>query len=122
VILSARKEAVYFRELAGKATDSPVLRDSYLGLALQYERLAQFLESANPPALNQASPTVANARPVGAKGDDFHEDHGISARCYPRCHVKRQGTGTPHRHPIGTPFRRWFRLVPVANRRGPRGA
>ena len=36
--------------------------------------------------------------------------------------VKRQGTGTPHRHPIGTPFRRWFRLVPVANRRGPRGA
>jgi hypothetical protein len=88
VILSARKEAVYFRELAGKATDSPALRDSYLGLALQYERLAQFLESANPPALNQASPTVANARPVGAKGDDFHEDHGISARCYPRCHAK----------------------------------
>jgi hypothetical protein len=36
--------------------------------------------------------------------------------------VKRQGTGTPHRHPIGTPLGHWFRLVPVANGRDPRGA
>jgi hypothetical protein len=41
-----REEAAHFREMAAAATDSAQLRDSYLGLALQYERLASFLEKA----------------------------------------------------------------------------
>ncbi len=36
--------------------------------------------------------------------------------------VKSLSTATPFSHPIETPDRRWFRLVPVANRRDPRGA
>src|SRR5204863_2370792 len=36
--------------------------------------------------------------------------------------VKRQAIGTPDRHGIGTPHRRWDRLVPVANRRAPRAS
>ena len=32
---------------AEKATDSPALRDSYLALAIQYERLAVMLEEAS---------------------------------------------------------------------------
>jgi hypothetical protein len=39
---------------AEKATDSPALRDSYLALALQYERLAVILE-AEPPEQPGAS-------------------------------------------------------------------
>jgi hypothetical protein len=38
------EEAAHFRELAAAATDSRELRDSDLGLALQYERLAGILE------------------------------------------------------------------------------
>jgi hypothetical protein len=41
-----REEAAHFREMAAAATDSAELRDSYLGLARQYERLASFLEKA----------------------------------------------------------------------------
>jgi hypothetical protein len=41
-----REEAAHFREMAAAATDRAELRDSYLGLALQYERLARFLEKA----------------------------------------------------------------------------
>jgi hypothetical protein len=39
-----REGAAYFLELAKAATDSPELRDSYLALVLQYERLARILE------------------------------------------------------------------------------
>jgi hypothetical protein len=38
-----RKEAARFRELAAAATDSRELRDSYLALSIEYERLAQLL-------------------------------------------------------------------------------
>ena len=38
-----RGEAARYREKAA-TTDNPKLRDSYLGLALQYERLAQVLD------------------------------------------------------------------------------
>src|ERR1700736_4133794 len=57
--------------------------------------------------------------PVPGQGAYAHA--GVYDRAGPSS-VKRQGTGPPHRHPIGTPFRRWFRLVPVEKRRGPRGA
>jgi len=36
--------------------------------------------------------------------------------------VKSRPTATPFSRPIAPPHRRWFRLVPVANRRDPRGA
>ena len=39
-----RREAARFRELAAAATDGTPLRDSYLGLSIKYERLAQILD------------------------------------------------------------------------------
>ena len=45
-----RAQASLFRELAAAASDSAQLRDSYLGLALQYERVARILEVRAPPA------------------------------------------------------------------------
>ena len=45
-----RAQAALFRELAAAASDSAQLRDSYLGLALQYERVAGILEVRAPPA------------------------------------------------------------------------
>ena len=39
-----REEAAHFREMANAAIDSAELRDSYLALAVQYERLAEVLE------------------------------------------------------------------------------
>jgi hypothetical protein len=42
-----RQEAARFRQMAAAAaTDSNELRDSYLALSLEYERLAQILEKA----------------------------------------------------------------------------
>jgi hypothetical protein len=41
-----REQAAYFRELAATITDSRQLRDSYLALSLEYERLAQILEKS----------------------------------------------------------------------------
>jgi hypothetical protein len=46
----------------------------------------------------------------------------IKARYHWDISVKQHGNGTPDKHPIGTPFGCWFRLVPVANGRAPRGA
>ena len=43
-------QASLFRELAAAASDSAQLRESYLGLALQYERVARILEVRAPPA------------------------------------------------------------------------
>ena len=46
-----REEAAQLRGRASAATDSARLRDSYLALAIQYERLANVLEQASlPPA------------------------------------------------------------------------
>src|SRR5438128_2636072 len=45
-----RAQASLFRELAAAASDSAQLRESYLGLALQYERVAGILEVRAPPA------------------------------------------------------------------------
>jgi hypothetical protein len=43
-----REQAARFRELASAASDSTELRDSYLALSLQYERLAVVLEKSAP--------------------------------------------------------------------------
>jgi hypothetical protein len=40
-----REDAAHFREMAAATTDRK-LRDSYLGLALQFERLAQVLDKS----------------------------------------------------------------------------
>jgi len=42
-----REEAAHFLELAKEIGDSQELRDSYLALALQYERLARLLEKGD---------------------------------------------------------------------------
>jgi hypothetical protein len=42
-----REEAAHFLELAQATTDSCELRDSYLALAPQYERLARILEESD---------------------------------------------------------------------------
>jgi hypothetical protein len=41
-----REEAARLRNKAAAANDSPELGDSYLALAIEYERLAQILEQA----------------------------------------------------------------------------
>jgi hypothetical protein len=43
-----REEAAHVRKMAAISTDSSELRDSYLALAIEYERLAQVLEKAAP--------------------------------------------------------------------------
>jgi hypothetical protein len=54
-----RAEAAHFLELAAAADDAR-LRDSYLGLCIQYERLADVLECSSPrntaAALNEPQP------------------------------------------------------------------
>jgi hypothetical protein len=52
-----REEAARFLKLAEAATDSRELRDSYLALSIEYERLAQILEKS------EAAPGI---EPVGA--------------------------------------------------------
>jgi hypothetical protein len=52
-----REQAAHFRELAATITDSRELRDSYLALSIEYERLAQILEK---------SEAVPGIEPVGA--------------------------------------------------------
>jgi hypothetical protein len=45
--LRYREQAAHFLELAKGISDSPELRDSYLALALQYERIAHILDAAS---------------------------------------------------------------------------
>jgi len=52
-----REEAARFLELAQAAIDSPKLRDSYLALALQYERLARILEESDPRSASENGAT-----------------------------------------------------------------
>jgi hypothetical protein len=42
-----RLEAAQFREMAAAVGNTPALRDSYLALSIQYERLAQILEKSD---------------------------------------------------------------------------
>ena len=48
-----REQAEHFRELAATITDSRELRDSYLALSLEYERLAQILEKSAASAVGE---------------------------------------------------------------------
>ena len=50
-----REQAAHFRELAVTITDSRELRDSYLALSLEYERLAQILEKSAAATLVKRS-------------------------------------------------------------------
>jgi hypothetical protein len=60
-----REEAALFRELAAAAVDSAELRDSYLGLALQYERVAQLLEQSAAAVAGKPDSTDAYTGPGG---------------------------------------------------------
>jgi DICT domain-containing protein len=51
-----RQEAARFRQKAATANDSPLLRNSYVGLALEYERLAAVLERRTPAAKPERFP------------------------------------------------------------------
>jgi hypothetical protein len=56
--LRYREDAAHFLELAAAATDSRLLRDSYLALAIEFERLADILEKGAEAARER----VGNAR------------------------------------------------------------
>ena len=43
-----REDAAHYRRRADE-TEDPQLRDAYLGLAMEHERLADVLEGKNPP-------------------------------------------------------------------------
>jgi hypothetical protein len=43
-----REDAAHYRRRAA-ATDDPQLRGAYVGLAMEYERLADLLEGKSPP-------------------------------------------------------------------------
>jgi hypothetical protein len=53
-----RQEAAHFRRMAAASTDNARLRDSYLGLSIQYERLADVLKGI-------PSESKENGRPAG---------------------------------------------------------
>src|ERR1043166_7046846 len=57
-----REEAARFRELAAAADDSRELRDSYLALSIQFERLAQLLERGNALRADKTEPPKASKR------------------------------------------------------------
>lgn len=72
-----REEAAHFREQAAAATDSRLLRDSYLALAIEFERLADVLEQVlkrrgSAQVMRMTSPiprpttTIPRKRPPGA--------------------------------------------------------
>ena len=61
-----REEAAHFLELARKVGDSRELRDSYLALALQYERLARILEERDNPGAPVSAAAAAAARDGGS--------------------------------------------------------
>jgi len=42
-----REQAAHYRDCAAAVTDNHRLRDSYLGLALQHDRLARVLENSD---------------------------------------------------------------------------
>jgi hypothetical protein len=57
-----REEAARFRELAAAADDSRELRDSYLALSIQFERLAQLLDRGNALRADKTEPPKASKR------------------------------------------------------------
>jgi hypothetical protein len=56
-----REDAAHFRQLAAAITDSAELRDSYLALSIEYERLAQILDQSAPASATPESPDVTAA-------------------------------------------------------------
>lgn len=50
-----REEAKRLRQRAGAITNDNQLRDSYLGLAREYDRLADVLEGRSPPTPSNPS-------------------------------------------------------------------
>jgi hypothetical protein len=66
-----REQAAHFRELAAAITDGRELRDSYLALSLQYERLARILEKTAAPTVGETQqPSVysGNGRQARSRG------------------------------------------------------
>ena len=60
-----RREDDDFRKKAEAAADNRELRDSYLALAIEYERLADILEKAAPkrdPSVGQTKPKARSRR------------------------------------------------------------
>lgn len=57
-----REEAARFRELATASDDSRELRDSYLALSIQFERLAQLLDRSRTLSAGKTEPPKASKR------------------------------------------------------------
>jgi hypothetical protein len=57
-----RDEAARFRELATASEDSRELRDSYLALSIQFERLAQLLDRGHALSGVKTEPPKASKR------------------------------------------------------------
>ena len=62
-----REEAAHLLELARAVTDSQELRDSYLALALQYERLARILEEGDRSVAQTSGVSPTAARGGGSR-------------------------------------------------------
>ena len=73
-----RKQAARFLRMADSSSDSPPLRDSYLALAIGYERLADILGKFAPSTPRLAATKTDLSGITAYFGSRFgsHEEHG----------------------------------------------
>src|ERR1700730_13307310 len=101
-----REQAAHFRELAAATTDSRALRDHYVSLSLEYERLARILEKTAAPTVGETQqPSVYSgngrqARSRGAHIEPEPQRKGVTTR---RC--GSTGGSAPTPRPTGSPHR-----------------
>jgi len=74
-----REAAARFRQRASAVTDDPQLRDSYLGVAIQYDRLADLLEGKQRPSFPAPIPTGSDAELVEQVAADYVRQQGPGA-------------------------------------------
>src|SRR6266436_295807 len=118
---SEDQPATYYREAAARARSlqgdatTPRVKQYLDKMIAHCERLVGKVEPGEPSAADRR---YAGRSRMSGNHIAFNRDLSNS----PRRGVKRHAIGTPDRHAKGTPDGHRDRLVPVANRRAPRGS
>jgi len=73
------ESAASFRQRASAVTDDPQLRDSYLSVAIQYDRLADLLEGKHRPSFLAPIPSGSDAEVVEQSAADYVRQQGPGA-------------------------------------------
>ena len=74
-----RQTAAHFRQRASAVTADPQLRDSYIGVAIQYDRLADLLEGKHAPSFAAPVPSGSDADVVEQVAADYVRQQGPGA-------------------------------------------